>query len=139
MSNWLNWINSNPILFAGFCTIISALISAFATLRIERLRIERKKGTNDAAYELKKEKRIQEKERNIDKSYGTIYVETLSSRKKREICGFCWEKEHMTIPLYTAYCTSDRVIFDTCKNCDTYCKRVPRGGPQLGEVPQLRF
>ena len=61
-------------------------------------------------------------EDNIDKSEGSIYAETLSNGKRRDICGFCWEREHIKIPIvrsveyddyakkyyYSAYCNNCR-------------------------------
>ena len=75
--------------------------------------------------ELRTYRSIEEIEKGIDKSNGTIYFETLPGNKKRAICSYCWEKDHIKIPIIP------RLEFDEdtrtnyysafCQNCKAYC------------------
>ncbi|MBR3598423.1 MAG: hypothetical protein IKL53_00945 [Lachnospiraceae bacterium] len=108
----LEFINNNGVLFSGIFSIIVALISALVTVsrdnkknkldtikflrkEVETLKAELSK-SQDEINELKS---IEYKEMRIDKSHGTMYYESLSNGKRRAICGVCWEKEHIMIPV----------------------------------------
>ena len=80
----LKFINDNGVLFSGICTVLSAVISSFITY---------KKGEGS------KYKFFEKNDKKLDKSNGNVYVEKLHTGKSREICGACWEKEHIKIPL----------------------------------------
>lgn len=134
----LKFINDNGVLFSGVFSIITALIAAIVAIIIDN-----KKSKQDTIRNLKKELKetnqelqqcraivdcynsIENAEKNIDKSNGAIYVETLPDGKKRNICGYCWENKHIKSPLRT------EVSFSTtfqqtrrsgyCALCKTKC------------------
>ena len=64
-------------------------------------------------------------EKAIDKSQGTIYYEELDSSKKRTICGYCWEKSHLKIPVipHLEYDEKTRLneYWVRCPNCGNLC------------------
>ena len=125
----LEFINNNGVLFSGIFAVLAALATALLNMIRDKQKIknQRKSALEKELLDVKKElaelKDFKKKERMIDKSEGSIYVENLHDGKKRDICGFCWEKEHITIPVvkdlqyeeytkqyyYSAYC-------NVCKN-----------------------
>lgn len=123
----LKFINENGVLFSGLFGIIGVLLSAlFSTYNdkkkkrnntIKELKERLEKAEND----LKKYTIIENQEKNIDKTRGAIYVETLSNGSKREICAYCWEKSRIKIPLvsksfYNENMKITKCIY-SCGNC----------------------
>lgn len=127
----LEFINNNGVLFSGIFSIIVAVISIIVSLikdrktnRIETIRSlnqKLEKTTSDlkeTKTKLEQANSIKELEKNIDKTNGVIYNELLDTGTHREICGYCWEKEHIKIPLVVNLC------YDEHKNqeyFDRYC------------------
>ncbi len=75
--------------------------------------------------EIRTYRSIEKTEKSIDKSQGTIYFETLPGNKKRAICGYCWEKDHIKIPVIPRldYDESARreIYIAFCQNCKICC------------------
>lgn len=102
------WINNNLSILV---TLGLAVFGAGGWLGFSLNRhYERKKDRQQSMKELSAEnKKLQEalerykmlelSEEKIDKSRGTIYMEKLDSGNSRAICGFCWEREHIKIPV----------------------------------------
>ena len=117
----LQFINENGVLFSGI--FLSALVSAYNDKKksksntIKELKERLEKTEND----LKKYTIIENQEKNIDKTRGAIYVETLSDGSKREICAYCWEKSRIKIPLISkSFYDEDMKItrwIYSCGNC----------------------
>lgn len=134
----LDFINSNGVLFSGIFSIIVALISVLVsvmkdnkrnradTIRSLRKELEGVKADLEKANaELLNSKSIENAEKNIDKSHGSIYYEKLADGKSRTICGFCWENKRAKMPL-----TMDRYYDDDsrkyvlrgyCFSCNANC------------------
>ena len=74
---------------------------------------------------LSKFKSIETAEKNIDKSHGTIYYEKFPDGKSREICGYCWEKEHIKIPIISRLEYNETLhqseYWAKCQNCGHNC------------------
>lgn len=83
---------------------------------------------------------IEEHEKLIDKSRGTIYFESLPNGKSRPICGFCWENTHSTVPVLPrwerdecwAYCIECR---NSCTYFDNDYWNQPAKEEDDGELP----
>ena len=73
---------------------------------------------------IKEYKNIENQEKNIDKRTGAIYSELMPDGTKRDICGYCWEKERIKIPVsvdikYDEYL---HPYYDGyCYSCKTHC------------------
>lgn len=127
------WINDNLSILV---TLGLAVFGAGGWLGFSLNRhCERKKDRQQSMKELSTEnKKLQEalerykmlelSEEKIDKSKGTIYMEKLDSGNSRAICGFCWEREHIKIPVITEkiYCESTHQYEEGayCQNCTKY-------------------
>lgn len=70
---------------------------------------------------IEKYENLKEKEHNIDKSQGSIYIETINSFGKRYICGYCWEELNKTIPIVPDF--NDNIVYNLGATCNT-CKRI---------------
>ncbi len=134
----LEFINNNGVLFSGIFSIIVALISVVVSVvkdnrknRTDTVRSLRKELELTQA-ELEKTKTellnaqsIENAEKNINKSHGSIYYEKLANGKTREICGFCWEKEHIRIPLAVDLCYEEyshqNYYSGYCNSCKAHC------------------
>ena len=134
----LKFINDNGVLFSGIFSIIVALISVLVAIirdhrksRLDTVRSLRKElvethnELDNAKAELVKSKCIEESEKNIDKTHGSIYYEKFVNGGERPICGFCWEKEHIKIPIvvnvfYEEY-THQAYYDGYCNSCKTHC------------------
>ena len=134
----LSFINSNGVLFSGIFAIIVALISALVTIVVEN-----RKNRGDTIKSLKEELRltkqelevtkialndaqsVEKAEKNIDKTHGSIYYERVADNKERTICGFCWEKEHIKIPIVVDICyeeyTKQSYYDGFCNSCKSHC------------------
>lgn len=134
----LDFINNNGVLFSGIFSIIVALISVLVTVirdhkksRIDTVRSLRKelettkKELDEAKAQLISSQSIETAEKLIDKSHGSIYYETLPNGSTRTICGFCWEKEHIKIPIVIDMCYeeySKQAYYDGyCNSCKSHC------------------
>ena len=114
----LEFIDNNGVLFSGIFAVLAALATSLLNMIRDKQKI---KDQRKSALE----KDFKKKERMIDKSEGSIYVENLADGKKRDICGFCWEKEHITIPVvkdlqYEEY-TKQYYYSAYCNVCKTHC------------------
>lgn len=134
----LEFINGNGVLFSGIFAIIAALISVLVTVirdhkqsKIETINSLRKE-LEKAQLELKELKAeiessnsVERAEINIDKTHGSIYYETFADGKTRTICGFCWEKEHIKIPVVAELSFDDytkQSYYDGyCNACKSHC------------------
>ena len=134
----LEFVNSNGTFFTILGSIFTALISAIVAVLIDR-RKYKADSIKDLREELSKTKQeldeckdiineyknIENQEKNIDKRTGAIYSELLPDGSKRDICGYCWEKERIKIPLaveiqYDEYL--HREYFNGyCYSCNTHC------------------
>ena len=134
----LKFINENPTLATCASAIISALITAVFALIIQNqknkadsvktLKAERKELMQEVETlksELSKCKKLMDKESHIDKSKGSIYYEKLEGGNQRPICGYCWEKDHATIPILTELCIDEdgvkKYYLGRCSVCDKKC------------------
>ena len=134
----LEVINSNGVIVGAFATIIGAAITAIVTLIIESKKDKRDtiKGLNEKLNGMESElhecrktieryENLEHDEENIDKSVGSIYVESLKNGKKRNICGYCWEKDRVKIPLsvdisFEEY-TKNYYYEGICGSCKARC------------------
>lgn len=127
----LDFINNNGVLFSGIFSIIAALITAIVAIIKDN-----KKNKQDTIKSLRKEldetkeklatyTSIEQQEKNIDKTTGSIYVETMPDGKKRNICGYCWENNHTKIPLVmNSYYSEEEyrtVFYGNCGVCKAAC------------------
>lgn len=126
----LKFVNENGILFSGFISIITALIAALATHIIEKKR-EKKETIKTLQSEIAKlNSELQHYEdkaaadKAIDKSDGSLYVETLPQGKTRTICGFCWEENNTKTPIVPEmyYGNNERYKSCSCPICKRYCR-----------------
>jgi len=134
----LDFINNNGILFSGIFSVVVALISAVVTLRkdnkaskLETIRslkkelAETKQELADVQKELAQVKSLEEAEKTIDKTHGHIYHEKFPDGTSRTICGFCWEKEHIKIPIVVDLCyeefTKQHYYDGYCNSCKAHC------------------
>lgn len=134
----LELINSNGVLFSGVFGIISALIAAAVALWIDSRKTKREsvKNLKSELAEMKKELQIaqgklseyqdvEKQESRIDKSDGEIYREKFPDGSSREICAFCWELKHITIPLLPenreSEYTHERYRVAKCPVCESMC------------------
>ena len=127
----LKFINDNGVLFSGIFGIITALITAMIAIIVDK-----RKSKNDTINSLRKELEktkeeleiytsITEQERCIDKSTGSIYIETLPDLKTRKICGYCWENKRAKMPLIMgSYYNEEEhktVVYGKCGSCKSSC------------------
>ena len=141
----LEFINSNGVLFSGVFGIIATLITSIFAIIIDNKKSKQdtirvlkkelnvtKKELDDCKAEIDKYKKtidqyekFQKDENNIDKTEASIYKETLPNGRIRNICGFCWEKEHIKIPIniekyYEEY-TRHYYYDGYCNACKSHC------------------
>lgn len=133
----LEFINNNPILASGIfgliAAVISSLITAIVTIRIENKKakqckvVKLEKNIEEKETELKTVKEqlakyisIEEAEKSIDKTYGAVYIERLPNESTRCICGYCWESKRIKSPIPTH---RDPALGLTgfCENCKAKC------------------
>lgn len=141
----LEFINNNGVFFSGIFSIITAIIAATVAiiidnrkskydtiralkednrdLRLENKRIKEK--LENAKKEIKQFVNKENSEIDIIKNHGSIYTEKLPNGNTREICGYCWEREHIKIPInvnimYDEY-TKQYYYDGYCYNCKIHC------------------
>lgn len=134
----LEFINNNGVLFSGIFSIVGALIAAvvavvkenkanrkdtIASLHKEVAELKSQLATTEV--KLQDALSIEKAESLIDKTKGSIYYESFNNGGSRPICGFCWEKEHIKIPLnvnmyYDEY-TKKQYYSGRCSSCNCYC------------------
>lgn len=134
----LVFIQNNGILCSGIFALLGVIITAIVNLIVNR-----KKERNDTIKELKatikardealatvKEKLrlyedVAEQEKNIDKSNGAIYYENFPKGGYRSICGYCWEKDHIKIPLIVKLYYDEKLQRNReigyCESCNATC------------------
>lgn len=134
----LEFINNNGVLFSGIFSVVGALITTVAAVIKEN-----KANKKDTIASLRKEVTelkckldltenklkdalsIEKAELLIDKTNGSIYYESFNNGDSRPICGFCWEKEHVKIPLDVHICydeyTKEQYYSGRCSSCNCYC------------------
>lgn len=134
----LEFINNNGILFSGIFSVIVALISAVVSLvkdnkasKLETIRSlkkeleETKKELTAVQNELAEARSLENAEKNIDKTHGHIYHEKFPDGTSRTICGFCWEKDHIKIPIVVDLCYEEynrQSYYDGyCNSCKAHC------------------
>ena len=126
----LKFVNENGILFTGIISVITALIAAFATHIVEGKREKKEsiKVLQEEVARLKSDlKRFEDQEaadRAVDKSDGSLYVESLPNGKSRVICGFCWEENHFKTPIVPEWYYGHQEQYEVCKCpiCERYCR-----------------
>lgn len=137
------WINENAVFFAAIGSLIGIVIGALITSKTS-LKIEHKKGLDKVLERLEHENEkllekntslneqlsklesIEEKEKYIDKSLGSAYIENFSNGTSREICGFCWETKRQSIPITTSInydSEPDGFHYGLCRVCREHCCR----------------
>lgn len=127
----LEFINNNGVLFSGVFGILTALITSIVAIIIDK-----RKAKNDTLKSLMKELDDTKKElshyisnenaeKSIDKGIGSIYTEKLPNGGERDICGYCWEKEHIKIPIIVELrqdeYTYQQYYIGSCRSCKTQC------------------
>ncbi len=134
----LEFIDDNGVLFSGIFSIIVALISVLVSVirdnkksKLDTIRSLRKEldKTREELSQVKTElvsaRSIEEAEKNIDKTRGSIYYEKFANGGERTICGFCWEKEHIKIPIVADMCyeeyTHQAYYSGYCNSCKAHC------------------
>ena len=134
----LEFINNNGVLFSGLFSIIVALISVIVAIlkdkkasRLDTVQSLRRQfeTAQDELEVVKKELEIalsiDNAEKSIDKTHGAIYYEILPNGGKRSICGYCWEKEHIKIPVVIDACyeeyTRQHYYDGFCQVCKSHC------------------
>ena len=134
----LEFIDNNGVLFSGIFSIIGALIAAvvavikenkaskkdtITSLRREIAELKSQLATTEV--KLQDALSIEKAESLIDKTKGSIYYESFNSEGSRPICGFCWEKEHIKIPLNVNICydeyTKEQYYSGRCSSCNCFC------------------
>ena len=131
----LEFINGNGVLCSGIFGLFTTIVSILATALV-RNAIEKKKAQKDTVAKLQKELHevkkelekytsIEAQEQTIDKTTGSIYVETLPNGTKRNICGYCWENHHTKMPLIMGSYDSEeehrKVTYGNCGSCKATC------------------
>lgn len=133
----LEFINNNGVLFSGIFSIIVALISVIVSIikdnkknRTDTIRTLRKDLASAQAElaivraELEQSQSIEHAEESIDKTHGAIYHEKFANGS-RTICGYCWEKEHIKIPIVVDLCyeeyTRQHYYSGYCRSCKEHC------------------
>lgn len=134
----LEFINNNGVLFSGIFSLISicittviSIIRDYSKYRNKTIHLLEEKLAEKAEVieklkdELNNARSIEFAEKNIDKTHGAIYKELLENGEQRDICGYCWEKDHIKIPLevstrYNEY-TNEEYYDGFCKMCKTHC------------------
>lgn len=134
----LEFINNNGVLFSGIFSIVGALIAAvvavvkenkanrkdtIASLHKEVAELKSQLATTEG--KLQDALSIEKAESLIDKTKGSIYYESFNNGGSRPICGFCWEKEHIKIPLNVNICydeyTKEQYYSGRCSSCNCFC------------------
>lgn len=134
----LEFINNNGVLFSGIFSIVGALIAAvvavvkenkanrkdtIASLHKEVAELKSQLATTEV--KLQDALSIEKAESLIDKTKGSIYYESFNNGGSRPICGFCWEKEHIKIPLNVNICydeyTKEQYYSGRCISCNCFC------------------
>lgn len=134
----LEFINNNGVLFSGIFSIVGALIAAvvavvkenkanrkdtIASLHKEVAELKSQLTTTEV--KLHDALSIEKAESLIDKTKGSIYYESFNNGGSRPICGFCWEKEHIKIPLNVNICydqyTKEQYYSGRCSSCNCFC------------------
>ena len=134
----LEFVNNNGTLCTIIGSVITALISAIVAIVINNKKnkldtiANLRQENNNLKQELEKCKEdlnnyrsIETAEKNIDKTSGAIYVETLPNGNQRNICGYCWENNHTKMPLMMGsyYDEEERkmVTYGNCGHCKAHC------------------
>ena len=134
----LEFINNNGILCSGIFSLVGVVVTAFVSLirdnmknradTVQSLRNELgecKKELQKTKDDLHEARCVEHAEKNIDKTHGSIYYERFSDGGSRMICGFCWEKEHIKIPVVAdMYYDDDQEHYyydGFCHSCKTHC------------------
>lgn len=131
----IDFINQHEVLAASVLSCIIAVFSSVATIAIEnkKRKVDELKMVKCELKDVKEKfSQCQEKlneitsieymEKNIDKGTGSIYSEKLDNGGRRNICGFCWEEEHLKIPIIVDLCGDDDNLFHGhCEHCKKEC------------------
>ncbi len=134
----LEFINNNGVLFSGIFSIVGALIAAVVAVvkenkanrkdtiaSLHKKVAELKSQLATTEVKLQDALSIEKAESLIDKTKGSIYYESFNNGGSRPICGFCWEKEHIKIPLNVNICydeyTKEQYYSGRCSSCNCFC------------------
>lgn len=130
LTSILDFINNNGVLFSFLGVLVTASVSVLIDRRKEKR--EDFKAAKTQCENMKRElaeykakldeyQSIERAETHIDKSLGSIYQEHMPDGTTRDICGYCWEKEHIKIPLvprsYTSVLEGGTFKWYECRNC----------------------
>ena len=134
----LEFINNNGVLLSGIFSIVGALIAAvvavvkenkanrkdtIASLHKEVAELKSQLATTEV--KLQDALSIEKAESLIDKTKGSIYYESFNNGGSRPICGVCWEKEYINIPLNVNICydeyTKEQYYSGRCSSCNCFC------------------
>ncbi len=141
----LDFINNNAVLctriVGGFSAVLAALVTLIVNRNTERSKEirslkddlkeartelhEAQTRLNEYEAELKVYKSIERVEQNIDKRHGSVYKEKMPDGSVRDICAYCWETDHKTIPINTEYVTGEagpNYYGGRCMVCKKYCE-----------------
>ena len=127
----LQFINDNGVLFSGVFAVVTALITAITSMIVNNRR-SKQENMRKLQEQLEEERKklnkyigIEEQEKFIEKKTGSIYVEILPDGSKRNICGYCWERERVKMPLIMGkyYSEEERRVVEhgSCGNCKATC------------------
>lgn len=124
-----------------YSTVIIAVLGAGGWLGFfVKLFLDSRKDKKDTIKGLQKEldaaraqneelRSIEQKEKFIDKSNGSVYIQTVGEGKTRGICGYCWERGHITIPVIIETQwdegTQETYYGGRCRNCKSFCQHLP--------------
>ena len=134
----LEFINNNGVLFSGIFSIVGALIAAVVAVvkenkanrkdtiaSLHKKVAELKSQLATTEVKLQDALSIEKAESLIDKTKGSIYYESFNNGGSRPICGFCWEKEHIKIPLNVNICydeyTKEQYYSGRCSSFNCVC------------------
>ena len=145
-------ITESGIVFDFADTLLGCAVTALFAVIIDRRKEKRenekslKADLKKAEAELAKAKEeisalrsLEAAEGCIDKSCGTLYYEKLASGKQRAICGYCWEKSRIKIPVVTApyidYTSREQYFRGVCGSCGAECIDEVMVDEEEGELP----
>ena len=145
-------ITESGIVFDFADTLLGCAVTALFAVIIDR-RKEKRENEKSLKADLKKAEAELEKAKEeisalrsleaaegcIDKSCGTLYYEKLASGKQRAICGYCWEKSRIKIPIVTEFhyeqYTGEQYYQGVCASCKSLCIDEDIVDEEEGELP----
>lgn len=121
-------MNINEILKSAITLVLGGFIGGFIKEYFQnktekKNKIEKLISENEQLKKtIEKYENLKEKEQNIDKSKGSIYLEKIADSDGRYICGYCWEESKKTIPIIPDF-TDEHVYYYgvVCEICKKGC------------------